>query len=129
VSEEKCVKCGICEMVCPSELSALRAIDFDRTGRHTDEVVNCTTCNRCVASCPAGVSITKAIERMRDCMTTTGYGETLKNISTYGASIVPAQPLAVETKNRNVAYFAGITPQPDCRRYQNADCSSAATDR
>ena len=107
MSTEKCVKCGICEMVCPSELSALRSIDLDRTNRHADEVVNCTTCNRCVASCPMGVGITKALERMRNPMTTAGYNETLNNISTYGASIVPAQPLVVETKNSNVAYFAG----------------------
>ncbi|OPY26849.1 MAG: CoB--CoM heterodisulfide reductase iron-sulfur subunit D [Methanocella sp. PtaU1.Bin125] len=106
-SPEKCVKCGICEMVCPSELSALRALDEDRAGKHNDEVANCTTCNRCVASCPAGVSITKAIERMRDQMLTPGYRETLANISTYGASIVPAQPMAVEMKSRRVAYFAG----------------------
>ena len=106
-SVEKCVKCGICEMVCPSELSALQAIDRDRCGVHYDEVVNCTTCNRCVASCPAGVSITKAIERMRNRVNTPGYLETLTNISTYGASIVPAQPLAVETKSCRVAYFAG----------------------
>lgn len=94
-------------MVCPSELSALRAIDLARTGRSAGEVVNCTTCNRCVASCPAGVSITKAIERMREQMTTPGYGETLSNISTYGVSIVPSQPLAVATKRSSVAYFAG----------------------
>lgn len=106
-STEKCVKCGICEMVCPSELSALRAIDEDRSDVQDAGVVNCTTCNRCVASCPAGVSITKAIERMRDDIRTPGYLETLANISTYGASIVPAEPLAVETKNRRVAYFAG----------------------
>ncbi len=70
MSTEKCVKCGICEMVCPSELSALRSIDLDRAGRSTDEVVNCTTCNLCVASCPMGVGITKAIERIRNPMTT-----------------------------------------------------------
>lgn len=113
---EKCIKCGICEMVCPSELSALRAIDLDRNNACYGEVVNCTTCNRCVASCPAGVGITKAIERMRNPLTTKGYDETLTNISTYGASIVPAQPLVVETKRCNVAYFAGCLTsyrQPD----------------
>jgi fumarate reductase (CoM/CoB) subunit B len=94
-------------MVCPSELSPLRAIDRDRLNVPDGEVVNCTTCNRCVASCPAGVGITKAIERMRDRMSTPGYLETLTNISMYGASIVPARPLEVETKSRRVAYFAG----------------------
>jgi fumarate reductase (CoM/CoB) subunit B len=54
-----------------------------------------------------GVGITKALERMRNPLTTKGYSETLANISTYGASIVPAQPLVVDSKNRNVAYFAG----------------------
>ncbi len=94
-------------MVCPSELSALRAIDLDRSGFPDDEVVNCTTCNRCVSSCPMGVGITKALERMRNPVSTPGYQETLANISTYGASIVPKQPLTVETKNCSVAYFAG----------------------
>jgi fumarate reductase (CoM/CoB) subunit B len=106
-STEKCIKCGICEMVCPSELSALRAIDEDRAGMRDGEVMNCTTCNRCVASCPAGVSITKAIERMRDQMLTPGYRETLANISMYGTSIVPSQLPPVETKTRRVAYYAG----------------------
>jgi fumarate reductase (CoM/CoB) subunit B len=120
VSEEKCVKCGICEMVCPSSLSALRSIDLDRTGRHIDEVVNCTTCNRCVSSCPVGVPVTKAIERMRNPMSTPGYLETLNNISTYGVSIVPAQPLAVETKRCSVAYFAGCLTS-----YRQPDIASA----
>ena len=107
MSEENCVKCGICEMVCPSDLSALRCLDRDRSRRSAAEVVNCTTCNRCVASCPAGIGITKAIERMRDGATTPGYNETLANIATHGASIVPAGPITVEPKNSNVAYFAG----------------------
>ena len=103
-------------MVCPSELSALRALDLDRSGRATGEIVNCTTCNRCVASCPAGVPITKAIERMRYSLTTPGYEETLTNISTYGISIVPTKSPAVETKKCSVAYFAGCLTshrQPD----------------
>jgi fumarate reductase (CoM/CoB) subunit B len=104
---DKCVKCGVCEMVCPSRLSALRAMDLERSGTTVEEAVACTTCNLCVASCPAGVGITKAIERMRDRTATPGYGETLRNIAAYGASIVPVKPLVVETKNRNVAYFAG----------------------
>lgn len=122
MSVEKCVKCGICEMVCPSELSALRAIDLDRSGTSYGAVVSCTTCNLCVASCPAGVSVTKALERMRRGMCTQGYLETLANITTYGASIVPAKPLAVESKRSNVAYFAGCLTN-----YRMPDIAGAVT--
>jgi fumarate reductase (CoM/CoB) subunit B len=107
IDGELCVKCGICEAVCPSRLSSLRSLDLDRSGALPEEIVNCTTCNRCVASCPRSVPITKAIERMRRSVMTPGYGETLANIATYGTSIVPAAPAVVETKNRKVAYFAG----------------------
>jgi fumarate reductase (CoM/CoB) subunit B len=103
----QCVKCGICEIVCPSRLSALRAIDLDRSHLKTDEVVNCTTCNRCVASCPAGVQVTKAIERMRSQMMPKGYGETLHNISTYGSSVVPDRAPGIKPKRCKTAYFAG----------------------
>ncbi|WP_424357243.1 (Fe-S)-binding protein [Methanocella sp. MCL-LM] len=104
---EMCVKCGLCEAVCPSRLSSLRSLDLDRSGVLPEEIVNCTTCNRCVASCPRNVPITKAIERMRRSLTTPGYGETLANISTYGTSIVPSSPCNVDVKSCKVAYFAG----------------------
>ena len=104
---EMCVKCGICEAVCPSRLSSLRSLDLDRSGALPEEIVNCTTCNRCVASCPRSVPITKAIERMRRTLITPGYGETLANISAYGTSIVPTSPCNVEVKSCKVAYFAG----------------------
>lgn len=107
MTEQQCVKCGICESVCPSLLSPLRALDFGRAGALPGEVVNCTTCNRCVASCPAGVQITKAIERMRRPISTPGYCETLSNIDTYGTSVVPAPLPAVEARRCSVAYFAG----------------------
>lgn len=106
-STEPCVKCGICEIVCPSRLSALRAIDMERSRLSSKEIVNCTTCNRCVASCPAGVQVTKAIERMRSHVTTKGYEETLHNISAYGSSIVPDRVLKVHPKRCKTAYFAG----------------------
>jgi len=104
---EQCVKCGICEIVCPSKLSALRAIDLDRSRSSSKEIVNCTTCNRCVESCPAGIQVTKAIERMRSQMTTKGYNETLHTISTYGSSVVPDRPLKAQPKHCKTAYFAG----------------------
>ena len=104
---QECVKCGICEAVCPSALSALRALDLDRLKRTSTEIVNCTTCNRCVASCPMGVPITKAIERMREGAMTPGYRETLDTISKYGASVVPDVKLDVSPKPCKVAYFAG----------------------
>lgn len=104
---EQCIKCGICEIVCPSKLSALRAIDMDRSRLSSLEIVNCTTCNKCVASCPAGVQVTKAIERMRSQMTTKGYDETLYNISTYGSSVVPGRTLKVQPQRCKTAYFAG----------------------
>ena len=69
-----------------------------------------------------GIGITKAIERMRDGMYTPGYRETLVNISTYGASIVPHQPLTVETKDRTVAYFAGCLTN-----YRLPDIADAVT--
>lgn len=106
-STEQCIKCGICEIVCPSRLSALRAIDLDRSRLSSNEIVNCTTCNRCVESCPAGIQVTKAIERMRSQMTTKGYDETLHNISTYGSSVVPDRPLNARPRRCKTAYFAG----------------------
>lgn len=94
-------------MVCPSRLSALRAMDFDRSGVMTEEVVNCTTCNRCIASCPRQVPITKAIERIRRVMSTPGYSDMLSNMAVYGSSIVPHRHVDIETKSCKVAYFAG----------------------
>jgi len=104
---EMCVKCGICDVVCPSRLSALRSLDLDRSRVIPEEIVNCTTCNRCVASCPRGVPITKAIERMRHSLSTPGYSETMENIAKYGTSIVPNRTLKVDPRNCKVAYFAG----------------------
>jgi fumarate reductase (CoM/CoB) subunit B len=104
---ERCVKCGVCEMVCPSSLSALRALDMERSSAPPMEAVNCTTCNRCVASCPMGIPITKAIERMRNNFLTAGYRETLQNIALHGASIVPDRKLSARPKRCKVAYFAG----------------------
>jgi fumarate reductase (CoM/CoB) subunit B len=104
---ERCVKCGICEMVCPSSLSALRSLDMDRSTKPPMEAVNCTTCNRCVAACPVGVPITKAIEGMRRSFSTPGYLETLHNISVYGASIVPDSKPHVSPSRCRTAYFAG----------------------
>lgn len=104
---DMCVKCGICEMVCPSRLSALRAIDLERSGVTVNESVACTTCNLCVASCPMGVQITKAIERMRESMTTKGYAETLFNIENHGCSIVMDNPFKAKKKKCRTAYFAG----------------------
>lgn len=104
----KCIKCGICEMVCPSTLSALRLIDNKRSlNSPLPEALDCTTCNRCVAACPMGVHITKSIEKMRDYFMTPGYSETLHNISTYGASVVPEAPIKVKPKRCKTAYFAG----------------------
>ncbi|HMK47053.1 MAG TPA: (Fe-S)-binding protein [Methanocella sp.] len=107
INGEMCIKCGICEMVCPSQLSALRSLDLDRSRVTPEEIVNCTTCNRCVASCPRGVPITKAIERMRHPISTPGYSETMTNISKYGTSIIPDRPTKVDPRNCKVAYFAG----------------------
>lgn len=104
---ELCVKCGICEMVCPSRLSALRALDMSRSREVSPEVVNCTTCNKCVAACPRGVAVTKAIEKMRGSISTGGYDETLRNIATYHYSIVPDVPLKVDPRPCKTAYFAG----------------------
>lgn len=104
---DMCVKCGICEMVCPSRLSALRAMDLERSGTQAEEAVACTTCNLCVASCPRGVQITKAIERMRESMATKGYNETLANIEKYECSIVPEKPLKAVLRKCDTAYFAG----------------------
>ena len=104
---QQCVKCGICEAVCPSELSALRALDLDRLKRSTGEITNCTTCNMCVASCPMGVPVTKAIERMRGSVLTAGYMETLDTISSYGSSVVPDIAQDVTPRPCKVAYFAG----------------------
>lgn len=120
--EDKCVKCGICDMVCPSRLSPLQAIDADRSGILSGEVVNCTTCNRCVASCPAGVAVTKALERIRCQIITPGYSETLANINMYGTSVVPARSMEIETKNRTVAYFAGCLTN-----YRLPDIADAVT--
>lgn len=117
---EQCVKCCICEMVCPSRLSALRAIDLDRSGISTEEVVNCTTCNRCVASCPAGVPVTKAIERMRSIMTPMGYEETLRYISAYGSSVVPDIQPKVEPRRCETAYFAGCLTNYRLRQISDA---------
>lgn len=103
-----CIKCGACEMVCPSTLSALRLLDNGRSRRPPlPEALDCTTCNRCVAACPTGVHITKAIERMRYEYLTPGYRETLHNISTYGASVVPAGRPPVRPWRCRTAYFAG----------------------
>ncbi len=104
---DKCVKCGVCEMVCPSALSALRALDMERSARPPPETVNCTTCNRCVASCPMGVPITKSIERMRNNFLTPGYEETLRTIAAYGTSIIPDGKRTVSPKRCKTAYFAG----------------------
>jgi len=105
---EECIKCGICEMVCPSTLSALRLIDVKRSREPPlPEALDCTTCNACVAACPVGVHITKSIEKMRGHFETPGYGETLRNISTYGASVVPEGRLKVRPKPCKTAYFAG----------------------
>lgn len=105
---EKCIKCGVCEMVCPSSLSALRALDMERSAMPPpQETVNCTTCNRCVAACPMGVHITKSIEKMRSFFSTPGYLETLHNISAYGSSVVPDIKLDVRPRRCKTAYFAG----------------------
>lgn len=104
---EQCIKCGTCEMVCPSQLSALRAIDQDRSHIVLMESVNCTTCNKCVASCPRGVEITKAIEKIRNNITTKGYRETLHNISTFNCSIVTDRTPVVVSRPAKYAYFAG----------------------
>src|SRR5271157_153139 len=117
---DRCVKCGICEMVCPSFLSALRSLDMERSARPPAEVVNCTTCNRCVASCPVGVPITKAIERMRDNIMTPGYMETLDYITRYGASVVPDIELHVRPKECKVAYFAGCLTNYRLRKIADA---------
>ncbi len=103
----QCIKCGICEIVCPSSLSALKALDMERSAIPPSEVVNCTTCNRCVVSCPMGVQVTKALERMRESFLTPGYEETLGNIARYGASVVPDITLKIDPKPCKVAYFAG----------------------
>lgn len=104
----KCIKCGVCEMVCPSTLSALRLIDNKRSlNPPLPEALDCTTCNACVAACPMGVHITKSIEKMRDYFKTPGYGETLYNISMYGASIVPDGRPKVSPRLCKTAYFAG----------------------
>lgn len=104
---EKCIKCGVCEMVCPSSLSALRALDMERSTKPPVEAANCTTCNRCVAACPMGVPVTKAIEGMRKGFSTPGYLETLHCISAYGASVVPDKKLDVKPRRCKTAYFAG----------------------
>ncbi len=104
---ERCIKCGVCEMVCPSSLSALRALDMERSAMQSPEASNCTTCNRCVAACPIGVPVTKAIEGMRNSLVTAGSEETLNTISLYGASIVPDRPLKVSPGRCRTAYFAG----------------------
>jgi len=104
----KCIKCGVCEMVCPSSLSALRGIDLKRCRMPpSSEMANCTTCNRCVAACPMGVHITKSIEKMRDSFLTAGYAETLYNIAAYGSSVVPDKGLDVKPKRCKTTYFAG----------------------
>ncbi len=113
---ERCIKCGVCEMVCPSTLSALRALDMERSSVPTAEVTRCTTCNRCVAACPMKVQVTKAIEKMRDSILTPGYQETLTNISTYGVSVVPGKRLCVSPRRCKTAYFAGcLTNYRLCR--------------
>ncbi len=104
----KCIKCGVCEMVCPSPLSALRAIDMKRCALPPpEEIVNCTTCNRCVAACPMGVRITRSIEKMRNSFLTPGYQETLQAISSYGSSVIPDVKLEVKPRRCKTAYFAG----------------------
>lgn len=104
---ERCIKCGLCEMVCPSTLSALRSLDMERSAKPPAEVVSCTTCNRCVAACPMGVPITKAIEKMRNSLLTPGYRETLDNISRYGVSVVPDRRPDIRPRRCKTAYFAG----------------------
>lgn len=124
---QKCVKCGICEMVCPSRLSALRALDLRRSARYPPDIVNCTTCNRCVASCPLGVSVTKQIEKLRQAVLTAGYEETIHNISTYGASIVPDMRMEAKPKRCKTAYFAGCLT--NYRRREVAEAVSFTLDR
>ncbi len=112
----QCIKCGICEIVCPSSLSALRALDMERSAMPPADVVNCTTCNRCVVSCPMGVQVTKAIERMRASVLTPGYEETLGNMLKYGASVVPDVKMNVDPKPCKIAYFAGCLTNYRLRR-------------
>ncbi|HTX44007.1 MAG TPA: (Fe-S)-binding protein, partial [Methanocella sp.] len=121
----KCIKCGVCEMVCPSSLSALRAIDLKRCRIPPSmETANCTTCNRCVAACPMGVHITKSIEKMRNNFFTPGYRETLYNLSAYGSSVVPDVRLNVKPGRCKTAYFAGCLTNYRLRAIADAVAST-----
>ncbi|MCD1293401.1 succinate dehydrogenase/fumarate reductase iron-sulfur subunit [Methanocella sp. CWC-04] len=119
---DQCVKCGICETVCPSCLSSLRALDLDRSKMISREVLNCTTCNLCVSLCPRGVAITKAIENVRKNIITKGYQETLDYISTYECSIVPSSIPEVKPHKSKVAYYAGCLTTYRQRQIADAVC-------
>lgn len=49
VDQFKCIKCGICTSVCPSNV-----LSIDKTGPKVAAANNCIACGQCVAACPLG---------------------------------------------------------------------------
>ena len=52
ISEDKCVKCGMCAEVCPVKLIVFKPERFPRQVPWAEKV--CIDCGHCVSVCPQG---------------------------------------------------------------------------
>ncbi|WP_311141538.1 4Fe-4S dicluster domain-containing protein [Lancefieldella rimae] len=71
IDQEKCIKCGMCEKVCPyhailhhlrpcAEACGMHAIGSDEHGRADIDYEKCVSCGQCLVNCPFGAIADKS---------------------------------------------------------------------
>jgi len=107
---EDCLRCGLCDSVCPTGLSPGTFNDAARRGEVYENAALCTGCGRCQLSCPAGVEPNIIAEPMKGTLESAAYDVIRENVRRYGAVVKPspsvAPPVPLE-KEGDVAYFSG----------------------
>jgi len=107
---EFCLRCELCDAVCPTGLAPSAISDAKRRGENHGNATLCTNCGRCRLACPAGVAPDFMAQAMKGTVDSEEYDRIRENVRRFGFVVEPefekSEP-GPRKRKAEVAYFNG----------------------